>query len=127
MRDSSQAATDGGADAVAEFWHPEIDWRAIEGALDDVGEMPGVQAVRRYVQDWLDTFENITLVAEELLDLGDDRVVALQHRRAAHGWGSRVSELRYAGRVPPSAKGRSCAAGEYFERAEALESVGLAE
>ena len=27
----------GGLDARAEFWHPDITWRAAEGALDGVG------------------------------------------------------------------------------------------
>ena len=27
----------GGLDALAECWHPDIDWRAVEGYLDDVG------------------------------------------------------------------------------------------
>ena len=31
----------GGADAAAEFWHLEINRRAIEGAPGDVGEMTG--------------------------------------------------------------------------------------
>jgi len=35
-------------EAVAEFWHPEIGWRAVEGAADDVGIMRGHDALRRY-------------------------------------------------------------------------------
>jgi hypothetical protein len=29
---------------------PDIDWRAAQGAVDDVGEMHGLDAVRRYVE-----------------------------------------------------------------------------
>ena len=71
---SWQAYADAGLDAMAEFWDADINWRAIEGAPDDVGEMRGVDAVRRYAQDWLDTFDELTTVPEEVLDLGDDRV-----------------------------------------------------
>ena len=55
VRRMLQAFADGGLDAMAEFWDPDIDWRAAEGAIDDVGEMHGPVAVRRYIQDWIDT------------------------------------------------------------------------
>ena len=48
------AFSDGGLDAMAEFWDTDIDWRAAEGAIDDVGEMHGPVAVRRYIQDWME-------------------------------------------------------------------------
>ena len=38
----------GGLEAVARFWHPDIEWRAIVGAVDDAGVMQGEDAVRRY-------------------------------------------------------------------------------
>jgi ketosteroid isomerase-like protein len=49
------AFADGGLDALEEFWSEDIDWRAMEGAPDDVGEIRGKKAMRRYLQDWLDT------------------------------------------------------------------------
>ena len=39
VRRSWQAFADEGLDALMEFCDREIDWRAIEGAPDDVGEM----------------------------------------------------------------------------------------
>jgi len=57
VRQMLEAFADGGLDAMAEFWDPDIDWRAAEGAIDDVGEMHGSVAVRRYIQDWIDTFD----------------------------------------------------------------------
>jgi ketosteroid isomerase-like protein len=50
VRRMLQAFADGGLDAMAEFWDPDIDWRAAEGAVDDVGEMHGRVAVRRYIK-----------------------------------------------------------------------------
>jgi ketosteroid isomerase-like protein len=58
VRRMLQAFADGGLDAMAEFSDPDIDWRAAEGALDDVGEMHGRVAMRRYIQDWIDTFDD---------------------------------------------------------------------
>ena len=58
VRRMLQAFADGGLDAMPELWDPDIDWRAAEGAIDDVGEMHGPVAVRRYIQDWIDTFDD---------------------------------------------------------------------
>ena len=57
---------------------PRHHWRAAEGAIDDVGEMHGAVAVRRYIQDWIDIFDDLSVVVEELRDVGDDRVLAIQ-------------------------------------------------
>jgi ketosteroid isomerase-like protein len=69
----------GGLDAMVEFWHPEIDWRAVEGAADDAGVLRGRDAMRRYYEDWIDAFEMITTTVEEvLLDEGECLVVKLR-------------------------------------------------
>lgn len=74
-----RALAEDGLVATAKFWDPDISWRAIEGAPDDVGEMVGTAAVVRYLKDWVDMFDDITNVPVELMDIGDDRVVAVQH------------------------------------------------
>ena len=96
VSDSLKALADGGLDALAEFWNPDINWRAIEGALDDVGQMHGRDAARRYVQDWFETFDNFTVVAEELLDAGDHRVGAVQHLTGRARQSGVETDLRYA-------------------------------
>src|SRR4051794_4180990 len=65
-------------DRVARFWHPDIDWRAIEGAPDDIGVFAGHEAMRRYYEQWYETFEEIRVEPEELID-GADQVVAAVH------------------------------------------------
>jgi ketosteroid isomerase-like protein len=69
-----------GLDAAAEFWHSDIDWRAVEGAADDVGVIKGHDALRRYYQDWLDTFDDLRADVEEVIFEADERVaVAVRH------------------------------------------------
>jgi len=46
VRDSVRAFAEGGLAAMARFWAADIDWRAMEGALDDVGEIRGPAALR---------------------------------------------------------------------------------
>ena len=61
---------------MAEFWTPDINWRAMEGAPDDVGEIQGREALRRYYQDWIDMFDNISVIPEELLDGATDHAAS---------------------------------------------------
>jgi ketosteroid isomerase-like protein len=126
VRRSWQAFVDGGLDALTEYLDPEINWRAIEGAPDDVGEMHGKNAVRRYLQDWLDTFEGITSVPTELIDAGDDLVVAALHVTGRARLSGIETELRYAV-VYTVRNGRIVRGREYADRDEALKAVGLAE
>jgi ketosteroid isomerase-like protein len=75
-----------GVDAMAEFWHPEIEWRAVEGALDDIGPMRGHDAVRRYYAEWTEMVDDMHAeVAEVLLDEGERLVVRLRTEGRARG------------------------------------------
>jgi ketosteroid isomerase-like protein len=126
VRDSWKAFADDGLDAMAEFWDTDINSRAIEGAPDDVSEMHGLGAARRYCQDWLDTFEDITSVPEELFDVGDDRVVALLHMTGRARLSGIETELRYAV-VYWLREGKIVRVREYSDREQALKAAGLSE
>jgi ketosteroid isomerase-like protein len=126
VRQMFQAFADGGLDAMAEYWDPDIDWRAAEGALDDVGEMHGRVAVRRYIQDWIDTFDDFSVVAEELRDVGDDRVLAIQRLNGRAKLSGTETDLRYAV-VNTVRDGKVVRGREYLSLDQALEAAGLRE
>ena len=126
VRRSWQAFGDSGLDAWMEYVDSEVNWRAIEGAPDDVGEMHGKDALRRYVQDWLDTFEGITSIPTEVIDAGDDLVVAVLHVTGRARLSGIETELRYAV-VYTVRDGRIMRGREYADRDAALRAVGLAE
>ena len=124
VRDSWSAFVDGGLDALSEFWDPEIDWRAIEGAPDDVGEMRGREAVRRYLQEWVDMFQGLTVVADELLELADHRVLAVIRVSGRAKLSGIETEIRLAV-VYSLRDGKIVRGREYIDRERALEAVGL--
>jgi len=126
VRDSVRAFAEGGLAAMAQFWAADIDWRAMEGALDDVGEIRGPEALRAYYQDWIDTFDDIAVVAEELRDAGDRRVVATQHVTGRAKASGVETELRYAV-VYTVREGQIVRGREYIDLVTALEAVGLRE
>jgi ketosteroid isomerase-like protein len=126
VRQMLQAFADGGLDAMAEFFDPDIDWRAAEGAIDDVGEMHGSVAVRRYIQDWIDTFDGFSVVVEELRDVGDERVLAIQRLTGRAKLSGTETDLRYAV-VGTVRDGKVVRGREYLGVEDALEAAGLRE
>jgi ketosteroid isomerase-like protein len=126
IRSAFLALADRGVDGLAEFVHPEINWRAMEGAPDDVGEMHGPEAARRYVEDWYETFDDFTTVPEELLDAGAGSVVAVLHVSGRARVSGITTELGYAA-LYTLRDGKIVRVREYADREQALEAVVLAE
>ena len=52
--------------------------------------------MRRYIQDWIDMFDDVVIVPLELRGIGDDRVVAAQHMTGRAKISGVQTELRYA-------------------------------
>jgi ketosteroid isomerase-like protein len=69
-------------------------------------------------------FDDVTNVPEEVLDLGDDRVVAVQHAKGRARASGVHTDIRYAV-VYTLRDGKIVCGREYINRNEALEAVGL--
>jgi ketosteroid isomerase-like protein len=126
VRRQFQACRDGRLDEAAKYWHPDIEWRAIEGAADDVGIIRGEGRLRRYYQDWIDTMDAMEAHVEEVLFHGDERVAAVV-RNSGRG---RASGVLTAGRYYVACTvrdGRIVSGREFETREQALEAVGLSE
>jgi ketosteroid isomerase-like protein len=117
------AAIDPDLDRAAAFWDAEIDWRAIEGAPDDVGVFTGHDAMRRYYGQWYETFDEIRAAAEELRDAGD-QVVARVHVVARMKDSDAELDMRL-GIVYTLRDGLIVRGREYGTWAEALRAAGL--
>ena len=124
VRRSWEAFTAEGVDAMTEFWHPDIDWRAVEGAVDDVGVFTGRDRKRAYYADWVTTFEEFRVELEEVLFAADDRVGVVIHTsgrpRGSSSWVDGRYSIVYVVRDGLIASGR-----EYETPAQAREAAGL--
>ncbi len=58
-----------------EHFARDVDYRAFEGAPDDRGPMHGKAAVRAWLQDWIDMFDEFRMELVELVDAGEDTLV----------------------------------------------------
>jgi uncharacterized protein len=126
VRKAAAAFKRGDLDAWIEYCTDDIEHRAVEGALDDRGPMHGKAAVRAYLQDWLDMFDDFKVEPVELIDEGGDKVIAVLRASGRAKLSGVETDMTYAvlytfrdGKI---ARGR-----EYWTRDEALEAVGLSE
>jgi Ketosteroid isomerase-related protein len=124
--DTTAAFNRGDLDTWSEYWADDIDYRAVEGAVDDQGPIHGKDAYRAYVQDWLDTFDEFRLEPIEQIVVGEDKVIAVVRASGRAKLSGVETDLTFAvlytirdGKI---ARGR-----EYWTRDEALEAAGLAE
>ncbi len=112
-----------GLEAAAEYWDPEIDWRAIEGAPDDVGVMHGRDALRHYYEQWYETFDSLRAEPEDLTDAGDQVVAAVHVTRRMKESDAEI-DMRL-GIVYTLREGRIVLGPRVLTRPAALKAAGL--
>jgi ketosteroid isomerase-like protein len=115
-----------GLDVFSEYWADDVEWRVVEGALDDRGPLHGKEACRAYVQDWLDTFDELTVEPQELIDAGADQVVGVLRLNGRAKLSGIETQLTYAV-VYGVRDGKIARGREYATRGDALEAAGLRE
>jgi ketosteroid isomerase-like protein len=59
-----------------DFYAPDVDYRAIEGAPDDRGPIHGGEEISDYLGEWVEMFENTRLETDEVVDAGGDMAIA---------------------------------------------------
>ena|SRR5215207_10992710 len=137
-----------------EHFTDDVDYRAVEGAPDDRGPIHGKDALRAWFEDWIDTFDEFTMELVELIDAGEDTVVALERfggrakrsrvktnqiigdvftirdGKIAHGRvakaHARAARQRLVGDAP-GGLGDGARPREYATREQALDAAGLRE
>ena len=100
----------------------DVDYRAVEGAPDDSGPIQGTDAVRAWLQDWIDTFDEFWFEPVELIDAGEDTVVAVE-RFGGRAKLSGVETDQTEAVVYSIRGGKLARCREYPTRREALEAA----
>jgi ketosteroid isomerase-like protein len=120
------AAVNGDLDSWLEYWSDDIDYRAVEGAPDDHGPIHGKAALRAYAQDWLDTFDDFIQQPIEVIDAGDEKVVAVIRVSGRAKLSGVEADLTYAVFYALQ-DGKIIRGREYWTRYEAVEAARLSE
>jgi ketosteroid isomerase-like protein len=76
MRRAFEAYGTGGLEALLEFAHPDVEFHE-DPRFPEAGVYRGPDAFRAYADSFQESFEEFHFEVEELVDAGDDRVVAL--------------------------------------------------
>ena len=126
-----QAAVDAfardGVDGWLEYFTDDVDYRAAEGAIDDRGPIHGKDALRAYAEDWTEMFDEVRFEPVEVIDAGDDTVIAVMRISGRpKGTSAEALTLSVAG-VNTIRDGKIARSREYWTREEALEAAGLSE
>jgi len=126
IRRAYDALERGDLDLLAsEFYDPQIEWQTSRED-PDAATHRGREAVRRYYDQWLDSFEGLHADVEEYIDAGKDRVFTWV-RWTGRGRGSGIDAEWWLAIVYTLRAGRILKAEEYFDRGEALQTLGLSE
>jgi ketosteroid isomerase-like protein len=112
----------GDVDGMLARMDPDFEWRPLE-ASPVARVYQGHEDVRRYVEDWLTTFEDLRIDVEGLSEVSD-RVVAVVH---GHGRGraSGVQLDTHFCQVWTVSRGTAMAMEEHTTREEALARLRL--
>jgi ketosteroid isomerase-like protein len=112
----------GDVDGMLERMHPDFEWRPLESSPVGGGVYRGHDQVRRYVEDWLSTFDDLRIDLGEPAEVAD-RVVAAVHGRG-RGRASGVElDTRFC-QVWTVSGGAAVAIEEYATRELALAELG---
>src|SRR5918994_6403825 len=67
-----------GLDRFMEHFTDDVVYRVVEGAPDDSGPITGKDALRAFLQDWIDRLDEFWFEQAELIDAGGDTVVSVE-------------------------------------------------
>jgi ketosteroid isomerase-like protein len=126
VRRTYEAANQGDYDAVVSYFHPEIEFHAYPRS-PEVGVYHGKQALREYIENVWEHYENerVRIEVEELLDAGD-QVVAVTTLHAVPKRGQQEMTFHIV-EVFTIRDGLLAGRRSYSTRNEALEAAGLSE
>ena len=125
VRRGYEAFARGGVDF--ELLDPEIEWHGPPEFSELAGPYHGHDGVRRYMEALNEVFEDYRMVPEDFIDAGPDQVLVFS-REGGSGKGSGAAvQTHPTGHLWTLRDGKAVHMRSYWERAEALEAVGLRE
>ena len=116
-----------GVDGWLEYFTDDVDYQAAEGAIDDRGPIHGKDALRAYAEDWTEMFSEVRFEPVEVIDAGDDTVIAVM-RVSGRPKGTSAEALTLSvASVSTIRDGKIARSREYWTREEALDAAGISE
>jgi ketosteroid isomerase-like protein len=111
------------AAAVFDWFDPEIEMRE-DPSFPEAGTYRGVDAIRKYLADFSQSFDEFAFDVEDFVDLGDDRVLVL-FRIHSKGTGSGAIAEARPGWIYTIRGEKVTRIEAYLDRDEALAAAGV--
>jgi ketosteroid isomerase-like protein len=109
---------------LARLLDPDVEWQTILGPLIAVDTVRGHDAVLRFLfEDIPDAFDDVSVVAEELTDIGGGRVLVVATYRGRGKGGGVDVDVRISSLYTISG-GVALSVRDYANTREALEAAG---
>lgn len=112
------------ATLVPQFWHADGEYHVAREDPDSAVHR-GIDAIRMQMESWIDAYPDLKIEPVEGKANGDQVFVWV--RFVGHGAGSGLPVEMELAHVITIRDGKFARVDEYYDRAEALEAVGLAE
>jgi ketosteroid isomerase-like protein len=119
LRQVYEAVNSGDLDGIMEFFHDDVEYLPFEESQT----LHGLDAVRRYFEGWLDTWDLFQAEPTEFLARGDHVVVGEAYKGQGKGSGVEVAMQSWS--VSLLRDDQVVRRDEFLDRAEALEAAGL--
>jgi uncharacterized protein len=117
----TSALATGDWEAFSEFVHPDFQWKAVQ----DLNPYQGLDGMKASLAGWSEAWESWRSAAEEFIDAGDSVIIAHRIQGRARQSGLELDSRYYL--VCDIREGKLWRLRQFFERAEALETVGRSE
>jgi ketosteroid isomerase-like protein len=108
-----------------EFFDPEVEWQTSRED-PDAAIHRGRPEYKRYLEQWIGSFDGLHADVGEYIDVGDDRVFTWS-RFTGRGRTSGAAADWYLAIIFAIRDGKVVRGEEYFDRDEALAAAGLSE
>ena len=126
VRRAFDAFNRGDLDLLAsEFYDPQVEWKTSRED-PDAATHRGREAVRRYFDQWRESFEGLHADVEDYIDASNDRVFTWV-RWTGRGRESGIDTEWWLAIVSTLRGSTILRVEEYFDRAEGLVAAGLSE
>ena len=126
VRASTKAFLDGDAETALSALHPQVEWHATVGGIDEGRVYRGREEVVQAFADYFATWERMEMRADEYIDTDGDDVVVFFHE-VAKGRESGVVVETDTGTVNTVRDGMIVRVRSFMDRKQALEAAGLSE
>ena len=126
VREAWDAWLRGDVNDLFAFWDPEIVWDMTHFRDWPDATYRGDEGVRRFLDDWLEVWDDYDVGLDEILAAPDGRIVTLAWQRGKGRHSGLPMEMEWA-QITTLRDGKVIRIDNYDERSKALEAAGLAE